>query len=92
LLDLSRVYTGMSKSDEDWGWRIRYSAVKSLVRICKALKGDIENEEIRKICWSSLVVCQESEINNDVLEAVKVGQVKKIIFNFINTNYYLVIL
>ncbi len=80
LLDMSRFYTGMTKSDEDWAWRIRYSAVKGLVRICKSLKGDNENVEIRKICWSSLVVCQETELNTDVLEAVKVGQV--IIFNF----------
>ena len=75
LLDMTRFYTGMNKTEEDWAWRIRYCAIKGLVRICKILKGDIENEEIRKICWSSLVVCQESEINMDVLEAIKVGQV-----------------
>ena len=79
LLDMTRFYTGMNKSEEDWAWRLRYSALKGLVRICKALKGDMENEELRKVCWSSLVVCQESETNLDVLEAVKVGQV---IFEF----------
>ena len=76
LLDMTRFYTGMNKSEEDWGWRLRYTALKGLVRICKALKGDMENEELRKICWNSLVVCQECETNIDVLEAVKVGQVR----------------
>jgi hypothetical protein len=75
LLDMTRFYTGMNKSEEDWAWRLRYTALKGLVRICNALRGDMENEELRKVCWSSLVVCQESETNLDVLEAVKVGQV-----------------
>ena len=50
-------------------------AIKGLVRLCKTFKGDKENDDLRAICWSSLVVCQETEINNEVLEAIKVGQV-----------------
>lgn len=49
--------------------------IKGLVRLCKMFKGDSENEDLRKICWSSLVICQETELNNEVLEAIKVGQV-----------------
>lgn len=75
LLDMTQFYTGMNNTEEDWAWRIRYAAVKGLVRICKALKGDSEHLELRTICWSSLVVCQETEVNTDVLEALKVGQV-----------------
>jgi hypothetical protein len=36
---------------------------------------DKNNEELRKTCWASLLICQENETNNNVLEAIKVGQV-----------------
>lgn len=60
---------------KDWSWKIRYAAIKALVSVCKALN-DKNNEELRQTCWASLVICQENESDLNVLEAIKVGQVK----------------
>ena len=53
---------------------MRYSSIKALVRICKSLQSK-DWEELRQICWSCLVIFQETEQNAYVLEALKVGQV-----------------
>lgn len=74
LLDLTRFQLKLKQNEEDLSWKIRYSAIKALVSICKAIN-DKNNEEFRQTCWASLVVCQENETNNNVLEAIKVGQI-----------------
>ncbi len=67
--------SGVGVVDADSSWKLRYSAIKCLVSICKILKNDSDQEDYRNLCWSALVVCQEIEVNSDVLEALKVGQV-----------------
>lgn len=79
LLDTAR-FNLKSKSEkvsfeEEKSWRIRYASIKGLVNICNSLT-DKDNEELRRTCWASLVICQENETNPNVLEAIKVGQVK----------------
>lgn len=69
LLDAAK-FLGDSNTD----WMIRYMAIKGLVRICKYLN-DKQNEEFRQISWACLVIFQESEKNQNVLEALKVGQI-----------------
>ena len=59
----------------DISWKVRYFALKGLIQICKHFKNDPENEDFRRTCWTSLVVCYESELDPRVLEAFKVGQV-----------------
>ena len=54
---------------------MRYTSIKALVRIIRSL-ADTENDELRQTCWSCLVICQENETNLNVLEAIKVAQVK----------------
>jgi hypothetical protein len=76
LLELATF--GASKiaaSKDDLSWHLRYMAIKGLVQICKLLN-DKENEELRQTCWCSLTVLEETEKNEHVLEALKVGQVK----------------
>jgi hypothetical protein len=81
LLDMIKFYSDVQNPDEtfngtgDSAWKLRYSAIKSLVSICKILKHDKDHEDFRNLCWSALVICQEIEMNSDVLEALKVGQV-----------------
>jgi hypothetical protein len=58
----------------DWSWKVRYSSIKALVSVCRALN-DGSHEELRQTCWASLVVCQENESEKHVLEAIKVGQI-----------------
>ena len=75
LLDLTRLMPkNRVKNREDHSWKVRYSAIKALVSICKALNDKI-NEELRQTCWTSLIICKENETNYNVLEAIKVGQI-----------------
>jgi len=68
---------------------VRYASIKALTRICKSLQ-EKEYEEIRQTCWSCLVVFQETEINGNVLEALKVGQVtQKSTFNAAQKNCHI---
>lgn len=81
LLDAARFNLKSKKiidttpKEIDSSWKIRYASIKGLVNICNSLN-DKENEELRRTCWASLVICQENETNPNVLEAIKVGQVK----------------
>ena len=61
-------------NDDDWSWKVRYSSLKALVRICKVL--DKDHEELKQMCWSCLVVLEADETDRRVLEAIKVGQVR----------------
>ena len=69
-------------SEKDWSWKVRYTAIKALVKICKIFNNN-DFEELRKICWSFLIIFEESETNQNVLEAIRVGQVND---NFSSNN------
>ena len=49
-------------SENDW-----------LCEKCKTINKDFE--ELRQTCWSCLIILEEKELNKNVLEAIKVGQV-----------------
>lgn len=46
-----------------------------MVHICKKIE-EKEFEDLRQTCWSCLVILEDSEQNKNVLEALKVGQVR----------------
>ncbi len=84
LIDAARFQLAniQFNSEKDWSWKVRYTAIKALVKICKMFNnGDLE--ELRKKCWSFLIIFEESETNQNVLEAIQVGQVND---NFMNKN------
>lgn len=60
---------------DDWTWRIRYSAVQSLVHICQCLRDDEVRSGLRQAAFASLLRAQNYfERDSRVLEALKVGQ------------------
>lgn len=63
----------------DWSWRIRYSAMHGLVKICKCCVGDPTKEGIRTVAWNALLKARSVETDVRVLEALKVGQVSKML-------------
>ena len=66
---------------------MRYASIKALTRICKSLDTK-DYEELRQTSWSCLVVYQETEINANVLEALKVGQVNSKVKNVLIDKKY----
>ncbi|XP_041358680.1 transmembrane protein 232-like isoform X2 [Gigantopelta aegis] len=59
----------------DWSWRIRYGAIKSMVKICRCLADNKAQEGFRNGAWSILLKSHSTEKDDRVLEALKVGQV-----------------
>ena len=59
----------------DWSWRIRYTALRALVRLCQGTKSDPNKEGIHAMAYTTLQRAQATEKDNRVLEALKVGQV-----------------
>jgi hypothetical protein len=66
---------------------VRYASIKALTRICKSLDTK-DYDELRLTSWSCLVVYQETEINANVLEALKVGQVNSKVKNLLLDKKY----
>ncbi|CAG5126547.1 unnamed protein product [Candidula unifasciata] len=59
----------------DWSWRIRFTAMQSLGRICQCLKDDKTREGLRSIAWSALLKANAKEKDVRVTEALKVSQI-----------------
>lgn len=78
LLDLAFFTAPHESSDggpNDWSWRIRYGAIRALVRVCRCLEGDKVREGLRTAAWNCLLKANSKEKDGRVLEALKVGQV-----------------
>ena len=67
----------MFAAHNDWSWRIRYTALRALVRLCQGTKGDPSREGIHSTAYNTLLQAQSSEKDERVLEALKVGQVSQ---------------
>ncbi len=61
----------------DWSWRVRYSAIQGLVKICRCCAADPIKEGLRTVAWNTLLKAHSMEKDTRVLEALKVGQVGK---------------
>ena len=59
----------------DWSWRVRYSAIQGLVKLCRCCAGDATKEGLRTVAWNTLLKAHSLEKDLRVLEALKVGQV-----------------
>ena len=59
----------------DWSWRVRYSALSNLVRICQYLLGDDEKIGLRLLAWRTLLKARSVEKDPRVLQALTVGEV-----------------
>ncbi|GFS04933.1 transmembrane protein 232-like isoform X1 [Elysia marginata] len=78
LLDLAYFTAPHEANDggpNDWSWRIRYGAIRALVRVCRCLEGDKVREGLRTAAWNCLLTANSREKDGRVLEALKVGQV-----------------
>ncbi|CAH1789866.1 unnamed protein product [Owenia fusiformis] len=79
LLDLlyfvpaQTIHTG---DVQDWSWRVRYTAIQGLVKICRCLAGDANREGLKTVAWNALLKAHSLEKDLRVLEALKVGQVE----------------
>ncbi|XP_077996992.1 uncharacterized protein LOC144450269 [Glandiceps talaboti] len=79
LLDLAEFQTLTETGERgsgDWSWRIRYTAVQGLVKLCRCVQGDKCREGLRTVAWNALMRCHTRERDDRVLEAFKVGQVE----------------
>ena len=61
--------------DGEDGWKVRYGAVKSLVRVCRHYSNDVSKEGVTNTAWSALVQHESSESEPRVLEAMKIAKV-----------------
>ncbi|XP_064645198.1 uncharacterized protein LOC135498737 [Lineus longissimus] len=87
LLDLVNFKAAKESDDNspnDWSWRIRYTALQGLVKICRCCAGDKNKDGIRTVAWTALMRAQSVEVDDRVLEALKVGQVDANIENLIS--------
>ena len=66
----------LSVASTDWSWRVRYTAVQGLVRLCRHLVGDKMASGLYNISWTALHEANAYEQDDRVLEALKVGQVR----------------
>ncbi|KAI0211151.1 transmembrane protein 232 [Lamellibrachia satsuma] len=78
LVDLVYFHAVLEATDggvNEWSWRVRYSALSNLVRICQYFLGDEEKVGLRMMAWRTLMKAQSLEKDHRVLEALTVGQV-----------------
>ncbi|RUS86816.1 hypothetical protein EGW08_005412 [Elysia chlorotica] len=90
LLDLAFFTAPHEATDggpNDWSWRIRYGAIRALVRVCRCLEGDKVREGLRTAAWNSLLRANSREKDGRVLEALKVGQVHSDSSKLLNTSH-----
>ena len=69
----------MLTGSDDWSWRVRYSAIHGLVKVCRCCVGDQTKEGVRTVAWNALLKANSLEKDLRVLEALKVGQVSTIL-------------
>ncbi|GFO10608.1 transmembrane protein 232-like isoform x1 [Plakobranchus ocellatus] len=90
LLDLAFFIAPHEASDggpNDWSWRIRYGAIRALVRVCRCLEGDQAREGLRTAAWNTLLRANSREKDGRVLEALKVGQVHTNISKLLDSSH-----
>ena len=61
--------------DGEDSWKVRYGAVKSLVRVCRYYSNDVTKDGVTNAAWSSLMQRQSTESEPRVLEAMKIAKV-----------------
>ncbi|XP_074661362.1 transmembrane protein 232-like [Tubulanus polymorphus] len=87
LLDLVYFISENETKDwgpNDWSWKVRYTAIQGLVKICRCLTGDKSREGIHTVAWNTVLRAHVTEKDSRVLEGLKVGQVDANIEKLIN--------
>ena len=68
-------YISLLSDDGENSWKVRYGAMKSLVRVCRYYSNDATKDGITNTAWVSLTQRQSTESESRVLEAIKIAKV-----------------
>ena len=69
-------YISLLSDDGENSWKVRYGAMKSLVRVCRYYSNDATKDGITNTAWVSLTQRQSTESESRVLEAIKIAKVE----------------
>ena len=61
-----------------WSWRVRFTAVTGLMKICQAMSQDSLKDGLRAVAWNAFRRASSVEKDFRVLEAVKMLSVIRI--------------
>jgi hypothetical protein len=75
LIDLAFFHAYSHSVDksgpDDWSWRVRYTALQGLVKVCRGTVTDPLKDGLRTIAWNVLMKSSSLECDTRVLEAIK---------------------
>jgi hypothetical protein len=80
-------YISPLSDDGENSWRIRYGAMKGLVRVCRHYSNDVTKDGVTNTAWSLLTQRQSTESESRVLEAIKIAKVEHL---GVRTNYQMI--